>query len=139
VIEDDWFDVQQLHFAAVDGNVKKCAQLIADGYNPNAFDDIGHTPLHYAAEKEHFDVVALLISNGANVNALDEKRIGCTPLSHVAQTCSLKMANVLLNAGADPTIGIGLSRNAIEKAKNRRRGEGPRVYELLVEHAKGGQ
>jgi ankyrin repeat protein len=119
----------------MDGNVEKCAGLIADGFDPNAFDDGGNTPLHYAAEKERLEVVALLISHGANVNSIDKSKIGDTPLSYIAQTCSLKMAEILLDAGADPTIGIGLSGSAIDKAKNRKRGDGQRVYELFRQFA----
>jgi uncharacterized protein len=134
-MSDDWFVNDQLHFAALDGDAEKCARLIEEGYDPNAFDVVGHTPLHYAAEKEHFDVVSLLLSRGANINALDVVKIGDPPLAHVAQTCSLKMAKVLLDAGADPTLRIGLNRHAIDRAKERKRGEGPRVYQLLCEHA----
>ena len=119
----------------MEGDAEKCMCLIADGYDPNGFDQIGNTPLHYAAQGEHFEVVAALLSRGAQVNALDESKIGCTPLSHVAQTCSLKMAKLLLDAGADPTLSCGLSGSAIEHAKNRNRGEGPRVYEILCQYA----
>jgi ankyrin repeat protein len=133
--ESDWFNLEQLHFAAMEGDAEKCMRLMADGYDPNGFDQIGNTPLHHAAEGEHFEAVATLLSHGGRVNALDEARIGRTPLSHVAQTCSLKMAKPLLDAGADPTIRCGLSGSAIDHAKNRRRGDGPRVYELLCEFA----
>jgi ankyrin repeat protein len=127
----DWFREEQLHFAAMDGDAERCVRLIAEGYDPNCFDQIGNTPLHYAAEGEHFDCVNTLLSRGARVNALDESRIGDTALAHVAQTCSLKMAKLLLEAGADPTLHIGLSRSAIQRAKNRKRGDGPHVYELM--------
>jgi ankyrin repeat protein len=133
--EYDWFKAEQLHFAAMEGDMEKCVRLIAKGYDPNGFDRIGHTPLHYAAEKEHFDAVKALLANGARVNALDESKIGNTALAHVAQTCSLKMAKLLLDAGADPTLHIGLSGSAIARAKNRKRGEGPRVYELFCKVA----
>jgi ankyrin repeat protein len=131
----DWFEAEQLHFAAMSGDLPRCEELIANGYDPNAFDEIGHTALHYAAEIEHFDIVTLLLSHGADVNAIDVKKIGRTPLSHVAQTCSLKMAQLLLDAGADPTLRIGLNRHALDLAKERKRGEGPRVYELLCCYA----
>jgi ankyrin repeat protein len=133
--DDDWFDTEQLHFAAMEGNTEECLRLIAEGIDRSGFDRIGNTPLHYAAEKEHFTTAAALISRGANVNALDVARIGDTPLAHVAQTCSLKMAALLLDAGADPTLQVGWSRSAIERARNRKRGEGPRVYELLRKSA----
>jgi ankyrin repeat protein len=133
--EYDWFKAEQLHFAAMKGDVEKCVQLIAEGYDPNGFDQIGNTPLHYAAEKEQFDAVEALISHGAKVNLLDASKIGDSPLAHIAQTCSLRMAKLLLDSGADPTLQIGLNRSAIERAKNRKRGDGPRVYELFCKVA----
>ena len=134
-VEHDWFKAEQLHFAAMAGDAEKCVCLIAEGYDPNGFDQIGNTPLHYAAKEEHFDAAMALLLHGARVNALDESKIGDTALAHIAQTCSLKMARLLLDAGADPTLHIGLSRSAIERAKDRIRGEGPRVYELFCKVA----
>jgi ankyrin repeat protein len=131
----DWFTAEQLHFAAMDGDTKNCLRLIADGYDPSGFDQIGNTPLHYAAQNEHFDTVKALIQHGARANALDESTIGDTALAHVAQTCSLKMAQLLLDAGADPTLKIGLGSSAIEQARRRKRGDGPRVYKLMCRFA----
>lgn len=82
--EYDWFKAEQLHFAAMEGDVEKCVRLIAEGYDPSGFDQIGHTPLHYAAKEEHFDAVEALLAHGARVNALDESKIGDTALAHVA-------------------------------------------------------
>src|SRR5262249_42894406 len=132
---DDWYEAEQLHFAARDGDVKKCEELIAEGYDVHAYDAIGHTPLHYAAEHEHCEVVEFLIARGANVNAICEPLIGKPPLAHVAQTCSMKMAEMLLKAGANPTFQIGLNRSALDLAKNRKRGDGQRVYELMCRYA----
>jgi hypothetical protein len=73
--------------------------LISQGYDPNAFDALGNTPLHYAAKNEHFHIVAFLLSQGANVNAHDEARIGNTPLTEIAGSCSLKMAQMLSKPG----------------------------------------
>src|SRR5262245_1137926 len=132
---EDWFEAEQLHFAAMDGDLEKCEELISKGYPIQAYDRIGHAPLHYAAKNEHFELVALLIRHGANVNAICEPLIGKPPLAHAAQTCSLKMAEMLLKAGADPTLRIGLNRSALDLAKNRKRGDGPRVYELMARYA----
>jgi hypothetical protein len=47
----------------------------------------------------------LLLAGGANVNAHDEVKIGETTLSAVAAaTRSVEMAQLLVGAGADPTI-----------------------------------
>lgn len=132
---EDWFEANQLHFAAMEGNVDRCAELIRQGSDIHAYDKLGNTPLHYAAKGEHFETVKFLISHGANVNALCEPLIGETPLASVAQTCSLKMAELLLKSGADPTLRIGLRSNALEAAENRKRGDGPRVYELLCRYS----
>ena len=42
------------------------------------------------------------------------------------------MARLLIDAGADPTIRGWMQLNAPDRARNRTRGEGPRVYEHLV-------
>jgi hypothetical protein len=46
------------------------------------------------------------------------------------------MAKMLLDAGADPTIRGWMQLNALDIAKDRKRGDGPKVYELLRRHAK---
>jgi ankyrin repeat protein len=139
-MQDEWFQNEKLHFAADEGDLIKCTQLIGDGFDVNAFDDLGKTPLHYAAKNEHFDIVALLLSRGANVNAHHEPTIGDTPLGEIAGSCSLKMAKMLLDAGADPTIPGWMQLDAIYHAKDRKRGDGPQVYKLLRQYgARGSQ
>jgi ankyrin repeat protein len=133
-VPEDWFEAEQLHFAAQSGDVALLERLILGGSDPNVFDMIGNTPLHYAAEGEHFEAVRLLLSRGANVNARDERRAGDPPIAHVAQTCSLEMARLLLDAGADPTLPGSMQIDAIYRAKQRKRGDGPRVYELMCLH-----
>jgi ankyrin repeat protein len=133
---DDWgfeqgFEKTRLHFAAGDGDLEAVLKFVSEGRDPNDFDEIGNTPLHYAAQNEHFEVVKALIAHGARVNACSEAHAGNTALGHVAQTCSLAMAQLLIDAGADPTIPGGMQLNAIHRAERRKRGEGPAVYDLL--------
>ncbi len=133
---DDWWTTEQLHFAAMGGDIARAETIIAGGCDLNLFDDIDHTPLHYAVKHEHVEMVSLLLRHGADVNAHNEPRIGNTPITEVAATCSLEMAKMLLDAGADPTIRGWMQLNALDIAKDRKRGDGPKVYELLRRHAK---
>jgi ankyrin repeat protein len=132
----DPFRDQQLHFAAQDGDVPLVQSLVDAGHDVNAFDDLGKTPLHYAVESERFEVARYLVERGADVNAHHEPTIGNTPLCEVAERCSLRMAQFLIAAGADPTIPGWMQLTALEKAKRRQRGDGPQVYELLMREAK---
>jgi ankyrin repeat protein len=87
--------------------------------------------VHYAVEGGYAPVVALLIREGADVNAHDERVVGNTPLGEVAAACSLEMAAMLIDAGADPTIPGWMQLTALDKACQRERGDGPSVCALL--------
>jgi ankyrin repeat protein len=128
-----WYERERLHFAAQEGDLTTVARLIAEGHDINAFVDLGKTALHWAAEKEHLDVATFLIEHGADVNARHEQSIGDTALGEVAGNCSLEMARLLVEAGADPSICGWMNLNALDRAKKRKRGDGPQVYALLME------
>src|SRR5262245_61394449 len=101
-MQTDIDDVQgELHLAAVLGDLAKVRQLLAAGRDVNAFDEFGKSPLHYAVEEEHLEVAQILLRSGANVDAHDETMIGDTPLGSVAGSCSMGMAKLLIDAGAD--------------------------------------
>lgn len=130
-LPEPWGDRDALGAAAQAGDLARVKELVAQGSPLDGFDDLGKTPLHHAAENEHEEVVAFLIEAGADVNAHDERVIGNTPLGEVAGRCSLAMARLLLAAGADPTIRGWMQLNALDRARNRQRGDGPQVYELM--------
>jgi len=123
----------ELGFAAGEGNLEEVCRLLDAGANPNWFDELGWTALHHAVKGGHIDLVRLLLSRGANVNAHDERVLGETALGLVAQTCSAEMARVLVKAGANPTIPGWVNRTALDRARQRKRGDGPEVYKILVE------
>lgn len=125
-----------LHWAAERGDIAAVKAFLAAGHDPNAFDDISFTPLHYAAREQHLEIIRLLLQSGANVNAHDEPRIGDTPLGYVAGSCSLGVAQALLTAGADPTIRGWMQLCALDRAKNRKKDEGRKVYALLCSAAR---
>jgi ankyrin repeat protein len=130
---DEWYERERLHLAAQDGDLSLIKHLLAEGSDVNAFDNLGMTALHWAAKKEHHDVASLLIEAGAAVNARDEFRIADTALGEIAGNCSFEMARLLVDAGVDPRIRGWMQLNAPDRAKDRKRGVGPRVYALLVE------
>jgi len=105
--------------------------LLAEGCDINEFDDFGKTALHYAADEEHLDLVRYLLQAGANVNAADERWIGNTPLTNVAGSCSLELARLLIDAGADPMSPGWTRLTAVYHASQRSDDEGRLVYKLL--------
>ena len=133
--EDDPFRGERLHFAVQDGDLPRVRELLAEGEDVNAFDDLGKTALHYAVEAGHLDVARCLIEHGADVNARHEPSIGNTPLRQVAATCSLQMATLLIDAGADPTIPGWMQLTAIHQAGARKDAVGAAVLQLLVRAA----
>jgi ankyrin repeat protein len=135
-MEDDWFEKEQLLFAAKDGGLQRVKKLISEGLPLDLIDEAGKTALHYAAENENLELAKVLIDAGADVNIHDEAGITNTPLADVAATCSLKMATFMINAGADPTIRGWMQLNALDRAKDRKRGDGPEVYQVLLKAAK---
>ncbi len=110
-------------------------ELLAQGHDPNAFDDVAFTPLHHAAYHGHLEIIRLLLSAGADINAHDESRIGNSPLGEVAGKCSFAVAQALVAAGADPTIRGWMQLCALDRAKERKKEEGKQVYELLCNAA----
>jgi ankyrin repeat protein len=124
-------DESDLQAAAQDGDIARVRQLLADGRSPNGFDEIARTPLHYAAVGGHIEVMRALLDAGADVNAHEEARIGNTALREVAAECSLAVATVLIEAGADPTIPGWMQITALHQAERRKDHEGQRVYALL--------
>ncbi len=62
----------------------------------------GNTPLHYAAYQGNSSIAIELISRGANINQVNDN--GFTPLFLAAQREQLKICELLIQKGADPTI-----------------------------------
>lgn len=138
---EDWIEREKLHRAAEAGDLELVRELLGQGCPINAFDELGQTPLHYAVLGEHLNVIDVLLRSGADVNAHDERVIGNTPLGEAASTCSLRMARLLVEAGADPTIPGWMQCTALDHAERRRHeegtgSEGQAVFNFLREVAK---
>jgi ankyrin repeat protein len=133
---EEKFDIDDLHFYAQQGDVKKVKELLIAGFPINTFDELGKTALHYAAEIENLEIIQILLGAGANINAHKESVIGNTPLGEVAGSCSFDVAKILVEAGADPTIPGWMQLTALHHAERRKKPEGKKVYELLLKTAR---
>ena len=127
-----------LHAAVEDANLPS-VNLLLDYDGAAAldwFDYISRTPLMIAVEMENIPIARRLIEAGADVNAHDEPRIGDTALRIASENGTLEMVEMLLSAGADPTIRGWMWITPLDKAEARKRGDGPRIYELLEQAAR---
>jgi len=131
-----WFEEEKLHQAVQEGDLAQIKILVKEGRDINQFDALGNTPLHYAVADGNIEITRYLLNSGANVNAHDESRIGNTSLGDAADKCSFELAKMLIEYGADPTIPGWMQLTPLYKAKNRKKGEGIRVYRLLLDAAK---
>ena len=126
-------DSSSLHVAVENVNLPMVSLLLeCDGAVAlNWFDYIDRTPLMIAVQMGSVPIAQRLINAGANVNAHNKPRIGDTALRRAAENGTLEMVELLLAAGADPTIPGWMARTALDKARERKRGDGPRIYERL--------
>ena len=136
--EDCLSDFTDLHHAALRGDIDEVRALLAQGADPNAFEEFGSTPLHFAADDGHIEIVRLLLEAGADVNFHLESKIGNTPLGEAAGHCSREMAGLLLQFGADPTIRGWINWNALDKTWSRGDEEGRTVHALLRRYSPTG-
>ncbi len=122
-----------LHAAVSDANLPMVDLLLEHDSTAamNWFDYIDRTPLMIAVEMENISIARRLIEAGADVNAHNEPRIGDTALHTAAANGTLEMVTLLLRAGADPTIKGWMWITPLHNARGRKRGDGPRIYELL--------
>lgn len=92
-----------LHWASFKNSFPCAKILLSHGASPNSKAKTSEwTPLHDAAYSNSIDTLSLLITAGGDVNA--KAKSGATPLCFAAQEDGPEATEVLLKAGADPTI-----------------------------------
>jgi hypothetical protein len=100
-----------LMYLALVGQTERARDLIARGAEVNR---PGWTPLHYAASKGQLDLARLLLQHEALVNARSPD--GVTPLMMAAYSRRRDMVQLLLDAGADPSLRDQREQDAVDWA-----------------------
>src|SRR6185312_10976345 len=112
---------ETLSKAARTGDVKKVESLVSAGVNLNEPNQYGCTPLDYAALFNRDQVAALLLANKADPNiraesALRSTECRQTPLQIAASMSNLRMASILVSAGASVRATTDAGRTALHFA-----------------------
>ncbi len=138
VAAEEHSEESSLHAAVEDANLPM-VNLLLDYDAAVAldwFDYVNRTPLIIAVEMESIPIARRLIEAGADVNAHNTPEIGNTALHRAAEKGTVEMVELLLKSGADPTITGWMCLTPQDKVRGRKRGDGPRIYELLEQAAK---
>ena len=113
---DRWGDPWLLHKASrLSANPTMVRLLLRQGWDPNAPDDDGRSPLHRGALNSNPMVVTHLLDAGADLNARDNE--GYTALHWAAaQSGNDRVVKVLLDRGADPFAESNDGRTPLHSA-----------------------
>lgn len=128
--EKDENGMTVLQMACLTNNARKVSEIISKKPNIDIKNDIGDTALHIACRGSHLIITSMLTSCGADVNIADKD--GLTPLHIVCfniqviksidglEGCrssgNFEMIDVLMEAGADPTIKDNKQRTPLSIA-----------------------
>ena len=123
-----------LMWACVKGNKDAINVLLNGGADPNIADATGDTCLNYAARNDCCtEVFQAIISNGGGVNATNKKNV--TALMQACVKGNKDTINVLLNAGADPTIADASGDTCLNYAA--RNDCCTEVFQAIISHGGG--
>lgn len=127
-----------LHAAVEDNNPSMVDLLLEHdaGEALNLFDYVERTPLIIAVQLENAAIAHRLLQAGADVNARKEPNNGDTALHRAVASGNLKLATLLLKAGANPALQGWMWITPLDLARERKRGDGPRICEALERAAK---
>ncbi|XP_043278618.1 osteoclast-stimulating factor 1-like [Venturia canescens] len=92
-----------LHEAARRGNISYLKECLSEGVSSTGLDTAGNTALYWASRTGHIDCVRELLSQ-RNPPLDAQNKMGDTPLHVAANHGYLEVVELLLQAGADPTL-----------------------------------
>ena len=103
-LREEWTAVARLCNAAYDGDAETVKELLLGGVYPDTKDSkFGGTPMSMAAALDNLEVVeVLLATDEVDVDSLDVD--GRSPLFYSCEFGCERIVEMLLQAGADPTI-----------------------------------
>ena len=92
-----------LHLAGRAGHAPALDALLSGGAEVDVFTTTGATALHFAASSGHAVAIETLIRHGANINVTTQSDAQ-TPLMWATASNRLDAIQILLEAGADPSL-----------------------------------
>lgn len=108
-------------FSAAEYGMPGLALMALDaGTDPNAINSVGVTPLILAIREGHEDLVELLLKRGAAPNLYGA--YGYTPLMWAVSANRMEAVKLLLKHGANPAAKAPDGRNALDLARQLKRG-----------------
>jgi len=134
-----------VHRAAAHGHTQALKELFgADGKTAlELFDDMGRTPLICAVQEGHLEEASLILDAGANVDSHDEKTFSNTALATAVQERNVRIVELLLKHGADPTIQGWMQLSALDRARDWNADDADpelrRIFDLLNNAARLGK
>jgi murein DD-endopeptidase MepM/ murein hydrolase activator NlpD len=122
------------------GEPEPLRELLAAGSTVDARDELGQTPLMYAVTEVSdparvATLIGALIDGGADVNATSDA--GWTPLMFAARDSSAEAVQLLMFAGADPSLRNGEGKTAADLARGNPRVASTWLLRRLEELADG--
>ena len=116
--------------------LERCAKTAAwHGYkitNLTQRNHLNDTPLHTVCSWGEPDALKTLLSAGVDVNARGDR--GCTPLFNAVIGENAEIVELLLRAGADPSIRSADGQSVLQYARNV--SASPRILALLSQAKK---
>ncbi|KAI9800743.1 MAG: hypothetical protein M1833_003159 [Piccolia ochrophora] len=100
-IETGWqYSRSPMVQAAAQGDSQWITQLLADGFDPQSKDYVGHAPIQYAAASGNLESVRALVEAGCNINTSAGYFTGRTALQASSANGHVAMTQYLLELGA---------------------------------------